>query len=28
VRYVELTVHGSFTDMFTRALGFGRGDEP
>jgi len=26
VRYVELTVHGSFTDMFTRALGFGRGD--
>jgi uncharacterized 2Fe-2S/4Fe-4S cluster protein (DUF4445 family) len=28
VRYVELTVHGSFTDMFTRSLGFGRGGQP
>jgi len=28
VRYVELTVHGSFTDVFTRSLGFGRADSP
>jgi uncharacterized 2Fe-2S/4Fe-4S cluster protein (DUF4445 family) len=27
VHYVELTVHGSFTDMFTKSLGFGRGDQ-
>jgi uncharacterized 2Fe-2S/4Fe-4S cluster protein (DUF4445 family) len=27
VRYVELTVHGSFTDMFTKSLGFGRGNQ-
>jgi hypothetical protein len=24
VRYVELTVHPSFTDMFAQSLGFGR----
>jgi len=28
VRYVELTVHGSFTEVFTRSLGFGRADSP
>jgi hypothetical protein len=28
VRYVELTVHGSFTEMFTKSLGFGRGNPP
>ncbi len=28
VRYVELTVHGSFTEVFTRSLGFGRADAP
>ena len=27
VRYVELTVHRSFTDMFARSLGFGRDSE-
>jgi uncharacterized 2Fe-2S/4Fe-4S cluster protein (DUF4445 family) len=25
VRYVELTVHKSFTDTFAQSLGFGRG---
>jgi hypothetical protein len=25
VRYVELTVHESFTDMFAQSLGFGSG---
>jgi uncharacterized 2Fe-2S/4Fe-4S cluster protein (DUF4445 family) len=28
VRYVELTTHRSFTDVFTKSLGFGRGDRP
>jgi uncharacterized 2Fe-2S/4Fe-4S cluster protein (DUF4445 family) len=26
VRYVELTAHGSFTDLFVQSLGFGRAD--
>ena len=28
VRYVELTVHRSFTDMFAKSLGFGRDSPP
>jgi hypothetical protein len=27
VRYVELTVHQSFTDVFARSLGFGGGNQ-
>jgi uncharacterized 2Fe-2S/4Fe-4S cluster protein (DUF4445 family) len=28
VRYIELTVHRSFTEMFAQSLGFGRGSPP